>query len=1672
MAKTTTWPEIRDDTDFQALNALDKRLVQTRYFENVIEKDSDFQALDEPDQIAVTQRFFSEQQTSPGVQIEPKTQSEGLRPPTKTPEEFTFDFTQEIEFNIVEDPNLATTGSGAVEFLGPDEPQNPTPGIPTIAILDKKRFEASFGEGGRESAILGEKLHFLPEVDVEFAKMRRDFEKTLTPEQLAVDERVYQEVVDAGRENRSFEQWFEVSRLDAYLRGFIAPDKADEWRRQKVYTPEQVELLEKAKARARNVLEGEEQFSFSDNSIQPFDPAEAPIQGEVFKAGAVERAAVQIARDVGLTKLLPIREAGLAGGAAVPSPDELAQMTFRKKLPEIVGTTANIIIQFGAAHGLFKAIGFLQALPKSAGILTKAAETAKLFAGVEAIEQVVKGGFNQITDEDVPYEGAIGVLKSGGWGMLFSLAAQGTGKAGRALWAKLKPTEQKWALKQLGLKKGADIEEINQAARELSKKFHQDKVKGFSEDFNQMIKARDILRGPGGIKGTPKGPVEDIVKARVKPKLIPGEVKPTTAIAPQPTVPTKPAIKPAEVTIPKTKVVLEAKKGGEKAEIERKPLPAKEVKAGKGQEGIEPTEFTTKSGRLIENVTSLPDFEDLTLSELQKMNPETLVSAKFVQGRGRGGASRQKIKVKNIILAQPPTAEGEGAIIVPEQIQEGKGFKPVTKKGPGLTQAEQEKLTVKQQQELRFKQTQGEEVGFKVGREKTRIEARAKIKSFQLAEKLTDKNRTDALDVVRQFVPKEKQSVFTKRILAAKTPKRVDRISQAVELFIAKAEKKEAVREFKGTLKKLNKEFGRGEAKLGKLPNDIRDRVLEVLDKFDPAKLSEKKRKVLEKRDQFIKRVSGTVANAFESLEDSAVDILQIPNARIRELERLSKTHIGELSTEQINYVRASLEHMIEIVQKRAGSKERARAERISKQVNTARQEVSKRVKQTGIIEQPKGVGGLFKNVFVQGQSSIRTMTGRATNKDNKATMDLLVEKIQDAKRDEHAIFKEFTEASDKAITQGLKFTEKDSQQFDKLVKIKLGGKKFKIDIDNLFSIYMHIKAEGNLRQLLKTRGLNITVIERNPKLLNTVKSKKQILTGRPELSELREVIKIIEAIPKFKELSEATFKLNKDVVSPKINETSIAFQNFPIARKDRYWPQPRVLPTNVEGKPTDISVAIEQQGMFLPKKGGTERVLIKPYRSQYVNILQTSAQFSANTLPIRDARSLLGDRKWQDKMRKAGRGAELKGIITMFRRMQGLSTDQAFVDLAGAKLLNNFGKSVLSLRLSGYGVQVASIPASYEFIDPKYFKTTEAIRKIARIPDKDIEEMENLSPTLWVRWKAKQFNFVTGGVAAQHSFNNMVLGKSPLLDKFLNQYTWGDQKAIKIIFDAAQNKVAAEQNLKKGTKANKKAAIKETERALETQPNWDIIYRSPLTSSPNVFLRGSLLFQSARNAQMNVLMRAIDDFNKGRIGAGEAGKRMGGVLYANILVAIVKRLIKFGVKASIFGLIFAIGDEKNKEAAVGAIATEGLKDISRLPLDITLNIIGLPAFGNIPANIARETIRSFKRPGSAFRKLSQVRTGNFFADLTLDATVIGIDSGALVKHLLTQEEITRGPRKGRLKWKDDAKNIASGVAELITIRYGIPLAAPKQELFFQAKTALKAIEKQEREIGTFKFGK
>ncbi len=988
----------------------------------------------------------------------------------------------------------------------------------------------------------------------------------------------------------------------------------------------------------------------------------------------------------------------------------------------------------------------------------------------------------------------------------------------------------------------------------------------------------------------------------------------------------------------------------------------------------------------------------------------------------------------------------------------------VNPKVPGITQVERKILAEPIKiAEAELAQEELKKVGFKLGVKIEAAEGRKRLDEFRLAEKLTEKNRQDAIDIVQQFVPQAKQGKFIKRIISAKTSKRVERLAEAIDGFIDKAEHRQSVTKFKTFISETGKRFRRGVEKFGKLPNVVRDKLIKTLEPFDVAKLTEKKRKVLESRDQFIKNVAGSVASAFETLEGDVENLLKIPEAQITELNRLSKDPIAELDTDQINYVRESLENLIAISDKKFLIKERTRAEGVRKDINTARQEVSIKSKVPGITKEIKGLPGFFKKLFTTQQATLKTLVGRATKKINTATDKLINKNLRKVERDTAEALKGFVLTSRKEIKDKLKFTRSASKELDKLIPIRLGGKKFNIDFDNLLGIYQHIKADGNLRQLLKTKGLDITVFERNPKALNVIKEKINVETRTPTLDELRNVVTIIEKHPKFVKLGEAAFKINRETLAPELNKISKQVQNHEIAREKKHWHIQRVFPKKLGGIPTKTSVSIEQQGRYQPKTGGTQRIRIIPFRQEFISSLQSDATFVGGAVPLRDINAFVNNEQWQEAMRQAGRKEELNAIIELLNRVQGQPNAISMIERASGKLLNNFGKAVLSLRLSGYGVQTASIPAAFETIEEKYFRQADVLTTLVEIPIKSVKEMKDLSPILWLRWEARRFNYVTGAVAAQHAFDTLILEDSPILDKGLNQYTWGDQKAIFTIYKAAQDKVFAEQGLKKGTIENKKAAIELVEDALESQPQWDTIHRNLLTSSPNVLLRGSLMFLSARNAQFNVAMRAVDDFQKGRIGAGEASKRIKGVMYANILVAVVKGLVKLGVTVGITSLAF-LGDDEEKKKAKEALGRIAKRDIKRLPVESALNLLSLPAFGNIASGIAREVIRRVRTPGLPIRELQQIRTGNIFVDLSLDVTDVMGSVGKMTQLLLTGETFQSGPDEGKPKWQREAKRVANGLAELIAVRFGLPFTAPRGEVSFRISQFAKEKKKAEPE--------
>ena len=124
---------------------------------------------------------------------------------------------------------------GQLEFYPPRELYNPRPGYPTIEVFNPDLKGAEL-----RTALLGEMLHYFPSVNSRFAALRRAYENSLTPDQQFMDKRAYARYADGGGE-MSPGKWFEMSRLDAHIRGRLAPDAKDDW--AGIYTPFQERLL-------------------------------------------------------------------------------------------------------------------------------------------------------------------------------------------------------------------------------------------------------------------------------------------------------------------------------------------------------------------------------------------------------------------------------------------------------------------------------------------------------------------------------------------------------------------------------------------------------------------------------------------------------------------------------------------------------------------------------------------------------------------------------------------------------------------------------------------------------------------------------------------------------------------------------------------------------------------------------------------------------------------------------------------------------------------------------------------------------------------------------------------------------------------------------------------------------------------------------------------------------------------------------------------------------------------------------------------------------------------------------------------------------------------------------------------------------------------------------------
>ena len=144
------------------------------------------------------------------------------------------------------DTELATSGPYAGGYIPKIEVYQEIPDLPKALVGDmlhhisEKKYALVEQEDGSEKWEPTDEYVETRGVAPKFQKLLDKLIDTQTDRQKIENRQWYERSGD----ERSYEQWWAASARDAFVRGYLAPDERDEWRRQNRYTGEQRKILD------------------------------------------------------------------------------------------------------------------------------------------------------------------------------------------------------------------------------------------------------------------------------------------------------------------------------------------------------------------------------------------------------------------------------------------------------------------------------------------------------------------------------------------------------------------------------------------------------------------------------------------------------------------------------------------------------------------------------------------------------------------------------------------------------------------------------------------------------------------------------------------------------------------------------------------------------------------------------------------------------------------------------------------------------------------------------------------------------------------------------------------------------------------------------------------------------------------------------------------------------------------------------------------------------------------------------------------------------------------------------------------------------------------------------------------------------------------------------------
>lgn len=872
---------------------------------------------------------------------------------------------------------------------------------------------------------------------------------------------------------------------------------------------------------------------------------------------------------------------------------------------------------------------------------------------------------------------------------------------------------------------------------------------------------------------------------------------------------------------------------------------------------------------------------------------------------------------------------------------------------------------------------------------------------------------------IKTNVPTEQQGRFIP-LLRRVTPKRATKtnlndllsaIARTEELLRGN-DRRQAIADFKKAWK-----AAKAKAKRREMDAATRAKLDEMIGDIDLAKLSEGKQMDLASLGRYLNRLAQRLAQGDLSEAETREAVLSIPKGRLEALQRLGRTQLAEMTTEDIRALAGELTRFVH----QAELKQRLAGERKARQRRAVLQESIEEVAAVGDINETETRilrHGWWRNFFTTKSAHLDTLIERITRPGPTTSRQILVHDIWEGWSVRAGVRRDAARMMKRGIHDiGFSGAEFDAMDHD--VEVVIGGHSRTITRWELLSLYMHSKDDSSVQEILKTVALRF-----QERKIPTFKSYVEMSEALDALTE------------KERAVGDLFTRINQEVLAPAINAASMELEGRELADNPYYWRRGRVFPKAVAGRIADI--AIEDTGPFQPRTGGTVPIDIVPFQEAIAEAIDAASTYAGMAVPLYNARSIVNTSEWQDAIQEAGYADEMDALFTLYRRMQSYGSEQAVVDSMGKRRLTRFAASRLSLRISSLVGQYAGIPAAATEIPAKYFVGVRPSRK-------RLERAMALRPVLEARWGLHHLNVEAGNAALLAGHKGLFFGSQPLLDKPLNLLSRADGQVGSIMAGAIENQLKAERpDLQPGTDAFDMEVAQRLEYAIRrTQGSFEIVDRSVLLSDTTLAARTVMMFHTAMEAQWNIALRAGNRYQKSQHTAADAavlGADMGLVLTGAFVETGLKWSLRWalltGAAATLAALGLLSGDDEPEDE-------RRQRDLlAQLALRSGENVISIVPGGNWLGGMLTA---SYKAITGARQRPSEPLPGALEALRDNTITLLP-DAVNLGRHLATGETYASGPNRGKPKWQTEAVRVFDKTADVVSMYTGAPYSGPASE--------------------------